>query len=151
MTSEKLGKLIEKYHHNVTIVGLGDENLSDEQVVAAIEKHATQCGVLYEVHKNQNSGEPTKNEGTVAAAPAVSEPAPTSNPEPAKEEKYEEVAAAPVASPEGAPVSAEPAAEVSEPAPVAPSPEPKESKEEEAPVEASAERSNNPKGPKGKK
>ena len=127
MTSEKLEKLIKKYHHNVTITGLGDENLSDEQVVAAIEKHVTQCGILYEVHQG------------VAA-----EPAHAATPEPAKEEKHEEVAAAPVASPEGAPVSAEPAPAVADP-------EPKESKEEDAPVEASTERSNNPKGPKGKK
>ena len=124
MTSEKLEKLIEKYHHNVTITGLGDENLSDEQVVAAIEKHVTQCGILYEVHQGVDV-EPAKKD------------------EPSEKEV--------VASPEVSPVSAEPAAPASEPAPAVADPEPKESKEEEARVEASTERSNNPKGPKGKK
>ena len=127
MTSEKLEKLIEKYHHNVTITGLGDENLSDEQVVAAIEKHVTQCGILYEVHQGVDE-KPEKKDVAV-------EPVHAATPEPAKESNEEVTAAAPA----------------SEPAPAVADPEPKESKEEEAPVEASTERSNNPKGPKGKK
>ena len=151
MTSEKLEKLIEKYHHNVTITGLGDENLSDKQVVAAIEKHVTQCGILYEVRQGENGGEPAKNEGTVVVETApAGEPVASSDPTPVGEPAISnsELKESKEDLPSEKEVTAAP---VSEPAPAVASPEHKESKEEEAPVEVSTERSNNLKGPKGKK